>query len=106
MRTFAMMSGTQTIVVTCGKGVARILQEEIESLDYTVSKINPLSVEVKGSISDCMVFNLHLRTANRVLLLIRRFRASHPDHLYQAVSRIPWEDHLHTGGYIRVTSHI
>ena len=53
-----------------------------------------------------MYLNLHLRTANKVLLLVKKFQASHPDHLYQAISKIPWEDYLNIKGYVCVTSHI
>ena len=100
------MHGQRNIVVTCGKGISNILKAEIESLGYSISRVNPLSVEVIGNIRDCMIFNLHLRTANKVLLLIKRFQASHPDHLYRALSKIPWEDYLSTKGYLCVTSHI
>ena len=100
------MLGQRNIVVTCGKGVSKILAHEIESLGYSIAKVNPLSVEVTGNLRDCMILNLHLRTANKVLLLIKRFKAAHPDHLYRALSKIPWEDYLHTKGYLCVTSHI
>jgi len=100
------MTYSRSIVITCGKGVVKILRKEIEDLGYLVIAENPYSVEIKGDIRDCMYLNLHLRTANKVLLLIKRFRASHPDHLYQAVSKIPWEDYLHVKGYICVTSYI
>ena len=100
------MTNRQTILITCGKGINKILRDEVISIGYEVTKINPYSVEISGTPSDCMKLNLHLRTANKVLLLIKRFRASHPDHLYRAVSKIPWEDHLNDRGYISVTSHI
>ena len=100
------MPVNQTIVITCGKGINQILAKEIREHGYQPDNINPLSVELKGSLKDCMYLNLHLRTANKVLLLIKRFRASHPDQLYQAVSKIPWEDHLQADGYVCITSHI
>ena len=100
------MSLKQTIVVTCGKGISQILADEIIELGYEPDAINPFSVELTGSLTDCMHLNLHLRTANRVLLLIKRFRASHPDDLYKATVRIPWEDHIEVDGYLCVTSYI
>jgi len=100
------MTYSRSIVITCGKGIVKILRKEIEDLGYNVIVENPLSIEIKGNMRDCMYLNLHLRTANKVLLLVNRFQASHPDHLYRAVSKIPWEDHLQVKGYICVTSHI
>lgn len=100
------MPHQHTIIVTCGKGISKILKEEIERLGYSVAAENPLNIQLKGSLGDCMYLNLHLRTATRVLLLIKKFLASHPDELYRAISKIPWEDHLHFKGYICVTSNI
>jgi putative N6-adenine-specific DNA methylase len=100
------MAQHHTIIITCGKGIAKILQEEIEEYGYSVIAVHPFSVELKGSLKDCMFLNLHLRTANKVLMLIKRFKASHPDHLYKAISKIPWEDHIRSNGYVSVTSFI
>jgi putative N6-adenine-specific DNA methylase len=100
------MSLKNTIVVTCGKGINQILAEEIREHGYQTVTITPYTVELRGTLEDCMYLNLHLRTATKVLLLIKRFRAAHPDQLYKAVSGIPWEDHLKETGYVCVTSHI
>ncbi|MDH3710002.1 MAG: class I SAM-dependent RNA methyltransferase [Cyclobacteriaceae bacterium] len=100
------MAPTNTITVTCNPEVNQILALEIKELGYQLIQVNPKSVELKGTLKDCMHLNLHLRTANRVLLLIKRFKAGHPDQLYQAVSRIPWEDHIPHDGYLSVTSFI
>lgn len=100
------MALQHSIVVTCGKGIHDILKKEVADLGFNIEKTNPYSVEIKGDFRDCMYLNLHLRTANKVLLLIKRFRAPHPDHLYQVISKIPWEDYLHINGYICVTSYI
>lgn len=100
------MSSMQTIVATCGPGINLILKQEIINLGYQVQKVNPMSVELKGSLNEAMHLNLHLRTANRVLLLIKKFKAAHPNQLYEAVSKIPWEDHIPRNGYLSVTSFI
>ena len=100
------MALQHSIVVTCGKGIHDILKKEVADLGYNIEKVNPSSVEIKGDLRDCMYLNLHLRTANKVLLLVKKFQASHPDHLYQAISKIPWEDYLNIKGYVCVTSHI
>jgi len=100
------MPPEHTIVVTCGKGINQILAKEIREHGYQSIAVTPYTVEVKGSLKDCMYLNLNLRTATRVLLLIKRFQAAHPDQLYNAISKIPWEDHLKENGYVCVTSHI
>lgn len=100
------MTRQHSIVITCGKGIGQILSHEIREHGYQPAAVNPNSVEIRGSLDDCMHLNLHLRTASKVLLLIKRFRASDPGQLYKAVVKIPWEDYLHSKGYICVTSHI
>jgi putative N6-adenine-specific DNA methylase len=95
-----------TIVVTCGKGINQILAKEIAEHGYQPTAVNPSSVELKGNLEDCMYLNLHLRTANKVLILIKRFRASHPDQLYKAAMQIAWEDFINDNGYVCVTSFI
>jgi putative N6-adenine-specific DNA methylase len=100
------MPQNQTIVVTCGKGINQILADEVKDHGYQPSAINPFSVEIKGDMGDCLYLNLHLRTANKVLMLIKRFRASHPDQLYKSSMRIAWEDHISDKGYVCVTSFI
>jgi putative N6-adenine-specific DNA methylase len=100
------MNHQRTIVVTCGMGMAPVLSQEVKDNGYQPVQENPVHVELKGNLEDCMYLNLHLRTASKVLLLIKRFRASHPDQLYQTISKIPWEDYLSADGYISITSHI
>lgn len=100
------MNHQNTILITCGKGISHILQQEIIDLGFKPVQVNLLSVELKGTMRDCMYLNLHLRTANKVLFLLKRFTAAHPNQLYNAISKIPWEDYISPSGYISVTSHI
>ena len=100
------MNHQNTILITCGRGISDILKQEVIDLGFKPVQVNALSVELKGTIRDCMYLNLHLRTANKVMLFLKRFRAAHPNQLYNAVSKIPWEDYISTSGYISVTSHI
>src|SRR5208283_2330441 len=50
--------------------------------------------------------NLLLRTAHRVLFLIREFAAPDADALYLAVSEIAWEEYIAPDGYVCVTSSV
>jgi len=100
------MNQQGTILVTCGMGISPVLRQELIDLGYQPQKVGPLNIELLGSFSDCMHLNLHLRTATKVLWRIKRFRAPDPDHLYHAVSKIPWEDLINADGYVSITSHI
>jgi putative N6-adenine-specific DNA methylase len=51
-----------------------------------------------------MHFNLHVRTGQRVLLLLKEFRVKDIQDFYRKIKGIQWEDHIHEDGYICVTS--
>ncbi|BDD08627.1 RNA methyltransferase [Fulvitalea axinellae] len=94
------------IVVTCHPGIAPVLAEELKSLGYSPLNVENKSVEVEGDLKDAMRLNLMLRTANRVLLLVKTLRAPHPDSLYQQVTDIEWENIFHPDGYFTVNSFV
>lgn len=94
------------IVLPCPPYIAPILRKEIESLGYKVTHEGPLDVALNGTRNDCMKLNLHLRTANKVLFLIKSFKANHPDKLYQQLYQIKWEDYLDENGYLCITSYV
>jgi putative N6-adenine-specific DNA methylase len=94
------------IVLPCPPYIAPILRQEIESLGYKITHEGPLDVALEGTKNDCMKLNLHLRTANKVLFLIKSFKANHPDKLYQQLYQIKWEDYLDENGYLCITSYV
>lgn len=68
--------------------------------------VNLLDVTTEGTLTDAMRLNLHLRTAHRVLLLLKTFRACHAEDLYRQVQDIPWERYLDVNGYFSVSSFV
>ncbi len=94
------------IIVTCSKGIPLFLSKEIRSLGLPVSIEDIAHVETAGTIDDAMRLNLHIRTGQRVLLLIKQFKADTPDILYYELTKIPWEEHLLEDGYFCVTSSV
>jgi putative N6-adenine-specific DNA methylase len=54
-------------------------------------------VEFKGVLQDCYLANLHLRTANRILMRIYNFKASGFNQLESKTAEIPWELYLPPG---------
>lgn len=94
------------ILITCAKRISPVLAKEVEGLNLKVNKIDMMSVETEGTMEDAMRLNLHLRTGNRVLFLVESFKANHPDKLYDAVKKIPWEKYIPAEGYISVSSFV
>lgn len=102
----ADFSKESQILVTCPKGIAPILADEIDNLGYGVLNIQPAFVELRGSLQDCMKLNLWLRTGHKVLYKIADFVASNPDQLYQALKKINWEDFIAKDGFFSVSSQV
>lgn len=95
------------ILVTCPKGVAPYLKEEIEALNFPVLSQWDTAIQTAGTLQDTMVLNLHLRTAQRVLYQLDKFIADAPETLYKKINALPWENLLHASGpeaYFCVTS--
>ncbi len=86
--------------------MAPYLAEEIRELDYKVTQEGHTGVEVKGSLRDCIYLNLYLRTAHKVLFLIKRFKAPGPKALYDALREISWGDYLKENGYFSIDNFV
>ncbi len=98
------LQDSRPILLTCAKGIAPYLREEVHSLGLRVMAVGEAYVETEGTFFDTMVLNLHLRTAQRVLLLLKEFKASEPQGLYREVARIEWEGLIREDDYLSVTS--
>jgi 23S rRNA G2445 N2-methylase RlmL len=95
------------ILVTCPKGVSPYLKEEIEAMGFSVEAQWETAIQTQGTLLDTMIFNLHLRAAQRVLYQLETFIVDTPEILYKKISSIPWETLLHDSGkaaYVCVTS--
>ena len=100
------MDRPNTILVTCGPGLADFLAGELEELGHTVESMHPGGVEIKGSLVDAIRLNLYLRTAYNVLYLLKQFTCDSPDKLYKAVASIGWEDIIPSDEYLSVVSRV
>ena len=79
----SIFSEKNTILVTCSKGIAPFLREEITALGLPVASEFTAGIETKGTLEDAMRINLTARTGQRVLYHLRSFRARTPDDLYK-----------------------
>lgn len=100
------MERKANIFVICAPEISSILHEEIKALGFGSTNEHPLGVQLFGSITDCMYLNLNLRTANKVLWEVDRFRATTPDQLYQRAIKIPWENEIALDGYFNIDSYV
>ena len=81
-------------IATCAFGLEAIVKRELEALGLPVVRTENGKITFRGDARACVLANLHLRTADRILLKMGEFRAEQPDDLFLAVKAMPWEDLL------------
>lgn len=88
------MPTTYTLVAPCFFGTEHTLSFEVKRLGAQNVKVTDGRVAFDGDASMIAAANLNLRTAERVLLLLKTFRAETFDELFDGVYSIPWEELL------------
>jgi 23S rRNA G2445 N2-methylase RlmL len=101
-----MKDGKGRILITCAKGAAPFLCQELAALDYPVLSSESSGVATEGTIADAMRLNLFVRTGQRVLFLLGEFGARNPGELYRGLSAIAWEKYFGGEGYVSVASQV
>ena len=102
----SLFTRKSAIMITCAKGIAPFLKEEVIALEFPVRTESIAGVETEGTLADAMRLNLSIRTGQKVLYLLESFTARSPDDLYKKMLGIPWEDYFLKSGYICVTSSV
>ncbi len=74
-------------------GLEEITAKELKDLGIE-GKVVPGGVEFEGDLREIYLTNLWLRSANRVLLRLCRFRAKHFAELVRKASKCRWEDYI------------
>ncbi len=93
------------ILITCSLHSAGILANEVKSLGFMVKNAARSSVEISGTLSDCLRLNFHLRTAWRVLYRIASFPCHTPKEFYSKLkSALSWENILRQNSFFSIHS--
>ncbi len=74
-------------------GLEEITAEELKELGIE-GKVVPGGVEFEGSLREIYLTNLWLRSANRVLLRLCRFKAKHFAELVRKAAKCSWENYI------------
>ena len=92
--------------MTCPKGLSKCLRHEIVSLGFPIKEQGTNFVATTGTLSDTIRLNLQLRTAHRVLYLLREFPCRSGDDLYRQSLDIPWHIYIPSNGYVTIGSSV
>lgn len=94
---------TFKLVAPCHFGLEAVLKREIIDLGYEISLVEDGRVTFEGDAEAVCRANVGLRTAERVLLQVGRFRAETFDELFEGTKALPWEEFLPIDGKFWVT---
>lgn len=93
------------LVATCMFGLEHTLGEEIDALGCRRTETMDGRVYFEGDETAAVRANLHLRCAERVLILLGRFPATTFDELFEGVKALPWERWIGRDDVFPVTGH-
>ncbi len=91
---------THTFFAATAPGFESLCLDELSALPLSIkeAKITDGGVEFSGRVWDAYLTNLHLRTANRILMRIGEITASNFHRLKKKLAELPWEIYLPTDG--------
>ena len=91
MRTFDLL-------VPCHFGFEAVLKREIYDLGYEITKVEDGRVTFEGDEEAVCRANIFLRTAERVMIQVGRFKATTFEELFQGIKNLPWEEYIPEDG--------
>ena len=101
MRTFDLL-------VPCHFGLEAVLKREIYDLGYEITKVEDGRVTFEGDEEAVCRANIFLRTAERVMIQVGRFKATTFEELFQGIRNLPWEEYIPEDGkfWVKIASSI
>jgi len=89
---------TFDILVPCHFGLEAVLKREIYDLGYEITKVEDGRVTFEGDEEAICRANIFLRTAERVMIQVGRFKATTFEELFQGIKNLPWEEYIPEDG--------
>ncbi len=86
------------LIAPCHFGLEAVLKKEIIELGYEIIQVEDGRVTFLGDAEAICQANIFLRTAERVLLKVGRFRATTFDELFEGTKALPWEKYIPKDG--------
>jgi putative N6-adenine-specific DNA methylase len=90
-------------IVLCAVGIEKVLCKEIKHLDYKIERTLPGKVYVKADEAFIYTANINLRTAERIMMVLKTFKATTFDSLYENIKSIRWSDYIPKNANVEIT---
>lgn len=91
------------LIAPCHFGLEAVLKKEIYDLGYEIIQVEDGRITFEGDEEAICRGNIFLRTTERVLLKIGKFKATTFEELFQGIKGLPWEDYIPQNGKFWVT---
>ncbi len=86
--------GKLNIEVAAASGIEAVVKRELIRLGYEPSGANLGRIEFEGTFEDVLRANVFLRSANRVRIVLAKFKAETFDELFDGIFSMRWQDVL------------
>lgn len=94
---------TFPIVLPCHFGLEAVLKKEVYDLGYEIEDVSDGRVTFIGDAEAVCRANVFIRTAERVMICVGKFKAVTFDELFEKVKACPWEEFIPEDGRFWVT---
>ena len=89
---------TYEVIAPCHFGLESVLKREIQDLGYDVTLVEDGKVTFVADAEGIARANVFLRTAERVLIKVGKFKAETFDELFENTKALPWEEFIPRDG--------
>ena len=86
------------IICPCHFGLEAVLKREIQDLGYEIARTEDGRVIFHGDADAVVIANIHLRTAERVMIDCAEFEAKSYNDLFEGVKAVRWEEFIPKDG--------
>lgn len=100
----SIFDGKLNIEVAVASGIEAVCKRELLRLGYNPSGANYGRIELEGDYKDVLRANVFLRTANRVRIVLAKFKAETFDDLFDGIFAMRWQDVATRDGRIIVNA--
>lgn len=91
-----------TLIATATFGLESVVASELKSLGYENITVENGKVIFEGDEKDIIICNIHLRTADRLLIKMAEFKAQTFEELFQGTRVVSWGDFIPENGKMHV----
>ena len=91
------------LVAPCHFGMEAVLKNEILDLGYEIVCVEDGRVTFEGDVEAICLANVFIRTAERILIQVGRFKAYTYDELFEGIKALDWKEYIPVNGKFWVT---